>query len=71
VATVGGRHLLLGSSDLDPFSLANLEALVEVDDTRIVEHAETWILGHFPSSRRVTSVEAGALLQRWLLDPLP
>ena len=34
VATVDGRRLLVGSFNLDPFSLANLEALVEVADTR-------------------------------------
>jgi cardiolipin synthase len=70
VATVDGRHLLVGSFNLDPFSLANLEALVEVDDTQVVEQGEAWIQGHFASSRSVTTVEATARLQRWLLDPL-
>jgi cardiolipin synthase len=69
VSTVDGRLLLVGSFNLDPFSLANLEALVEVDDTRIVEQGEAWIQSHFASSRSMTSVEAGSWLRRWLLDP--
>jgi cardiolipin synthase len=69
VATVDGRRLLVGSFNLDPFSLANLEALVEVDDTRVVEQGEAWIQTHLASSRAMTSVEAGSWLRRWLLDP--
>jgi cardiolipin synthase len=70
VATIDGRRLLVGSFNLDPFSLANLEALVEVDDTPVVEQAEAWIQDHFARSRSMTSVEASSRLQRWLLDPL-
>jgi cardiolipin synthase A/B len=70
VATVDGRRLLVGSFNLDPFSLANLEALVEVDDTHVVEQADAWIQDHFSRSRSMTSVEASSRLQRWLLDPL-
>ncbi|MBI2571974.1 MAG: cardiolipin synthase B [Candidatus Schekmanbacteria bacterium] len=70
VATVDGRRLLVGSFNLDPFSLVNLEALVEVDDTRVIEQAEAWIQTHFASSRAMTSVEATTRLRRWLLDPL-
>ena len=70
VATVDGRRLLVGSFNLDPFSLANLEALVEVDDTPVVEQGEAWIQDHFARSRSITSVEASSRLQRSLLDPL-
>jgi cardiolipin synthase len=70
VATVDGRRLLVGSFNLDPFSLANLEALVEVADTQIVKRGEAWIQDHFARSRSMTSVEASSRLQRWLLDPL-
>jgi len=70
VATVDGRIFLVGSFNLDPFSLANLEALVEVDDTKIVKQGEAWIQDHFTRSRSMTSVEACSLLQRWLFDPL-
>jgi cardiolipin synthase A/B len=70
VATVDGRRLLVGSFNLDPFSLANLEALVEVADTQIVNRGEAWIQDHFARSRAMTSVEASSRLQRFLLDPL-
>jgi len=68
VATVDGRRLLVGS--LDPFSLANLETLVEVDDARVVEQGEAWIEAHLAVSRAMTSVEAETRLHRWLLDPV-
>jgi cardiolipin synthase len=70
VATVDGRRLLVGSFNLDPFSLANLEALVEVEATQVVEQGERWIQDRFASSRAMTTVEASSRLQRWLLDPL-
>jgi cardiolipin synthase len=70
VATVDGRRLLVGSFNLDPFSLANLEALVEVADAGVVEQGEAWIQDHFVRSRQMTSVEASSWLRTWLLDPL-
>jgi cardiolipin synthase A/B len=70
VATVDGRRLLIGSFNLDPFSLANLEALVEVEDTPVVAQGEAWIQDHFARSRSITVVEASSRLQRWLLDRL-
>jgi cardiolipin synthase len=70
VATVDGRRLLVGSFNLDPFSLANLEALVEVADPQVIEQGEAWIQDHFVRSRQMTSVDASSWLRRWLLDPL-
>lgn len=70
VASVDGRRLLVGSFNLDPFSLANLEALVEVDDMQVVNQAEAWIQRHFASSQPMTSVEASSWLRRYVLDPL-
>lgn len=70
VATVDGHRLLLGSFNLDPFSLANLEALVEVNDNSVVQQAEAWIQDHIDRSRAITSLEATSRLRRWLLDPL-
>lgn len=70
VATVDGRRLLVGSFNLDPFSLANLEGLVEVDDAPVVARGEAWIQDHFARSRQMTSVESSSRVQRWLLDPL-
>ena len=69
VATIDGRCLLVGSFNLDPFSLANQEALVEVADTQVVKRAEAWIQDHFARSRSITSVDASSRLRRWLLDP--
>jgi cardiolipin synthase len=70
VATVDGRRLLVGSFNLDPLSLANLETLVEVVESGIVAQAEAWISDHFARSRAMTAVEASTWLHRWLLDPL-
>jgi cardiolipin synthase A/B len=70
VATIDGRRLLVGSFNLDPFSLANLEVLVEVANTQVVHQGEAWIQDHFARSRSMTSVEASSRLQMWLLDPL-
>jgi cardiolipin synthase len=70
VATVDGRRLLVGSFNLDPFSLANLEALVEVTDPAVVARGEAWIQDHFARSRPMTSLEASSLRSRWVLDPL-
>lgn len=70
VAAVDGRRLLVGSFNLDPFSLANLEALVEVADPRVIEQGEAWIQDHLMRSRKMTSVDASSWLRRWLLDPL-
>jgi cardiolipin synthase A/B len=69
VATVDGRRLLVGSFNLDPFSLVNLESLVEVTDRRLVQRGEAWISDHFTHSRAITSVEASSRLRRWLLEP--
>ena len=70
VATIDGRRLLVGSFNLDPLSLANLETLVEVADTHLVEQVDAWIQDHFARSRTMTSVEASTWLHRWLFDPL-
>lgn len=69
IAAVDGRRLLVGSFNLDPFSLANLETLVDVEDPRVVAQAETWISKHFEACREMTSIEQQSWIQRWLLDP--
>lgn len=69
-ATIDGSSLFVGSFNLDPFSLANLETLVEVDDAKAVEQGEAWIQSHFSRAHRITLVEASSRLRRWLLDPL-
>ena len=70
VATIDGRRLLVGSFNLDPLSLANLETLVEVSDVNLVQQGEAWIQDHFARSRSMTSVEASTWLHRWVFDPL-
>jgi cardiolipin synthase len=70
VATADGHRLLLGSFNLDAFSLANLEALIEVNDNGVVKQAEAWIQHHMESSRTITSLEANSRVRRWVLDPL-
>ena len=70
VATIDGRHLLVGSFNLDPFSLGNLEALVEVTDPHVVAGGEDWIQERFARCHVVTSVEASSFPRRWLLDPM-
>jgi cardiolipin synthase len=55
LAVIDGEHLLLGSFNLDPFSLANLEALVEARDAPAAGAAERWILGKLPRARRIES----------------
>lgn len=43
VAVVDGLRLLLGSFNLDPLSLANLEALAEAEDREVSAAGERWI----------------------------
>jgi cardiolipin synthase A/B len=70
VATIDGCRLLVGSFNLDPFSLANLESLVEVADSEVVARGEAWIQEHYAHSRAITSAEVSTRWQRWLFDPL-
>jgi cardiolipin synthase len=67
VATVDGNLLLVGSFNLDPFSLVNLESLVEVGDAKVVGQGEKWIQDHFARSRIMRVQRAGSLWQAWLL----
>lgn len=69
VATVDGQRLLVGSFNLDPFSLANLEALVTVDDRHVVAQVEGWIRAHLALAQPMTTVEASSWRRRWLIDP--
>jgi cardiolipin synthase len=69
-AIADGRRLLLGSFNLDPFSLKNLEALVEVDDVDVARAGEAWMERLVAGSRLITAerLERGSRLQRWALD---
>jgi cardiolipin synthase len=68
-AVVDGRKLLVGSFNLDPLSLVNLETLVEVEEARVATHASLWLEKHMAQSRRVFLEECRrSPLQQWLLD---
>ena len=53
-ATIDNYRFLVGSFNLDPLSLSNLETLVEVEDAEVVPRADAWIESHLAGSRRVT-----------------
>lgn len=55
VAVVDGSRLLLGSFNLDPYSMSNLETLVEVDEVEAVAAARAWLLARLAEG---TPVEA-------------
>ena len=70
LATVDGQRLIAGSFNLDPFSLANLEVLVEVSESKVVGQAEAWIHDHLARARPITHAEASSRMQTWLFGPL-
>jgi cardiolipin synthase len=70
VAAIDGRQLLIGSFNLDPFSLTNREVLVEVNQRDIAAQGEAWIAQRMAEAHAVSEVEVGTLIQRWLLEPL-
>ncbi|WP_257448180.1 phospholipase D-like domain-containing protein [Archangium lipolyticum] len=68
-AVVDGRRLLVGSFNLDPLSLVNLETLVEVEDADVAARATQWMERHMGQARPVGLEDcARSGLQRWLLD---
>jgi cardiolipin synthase len=71
-AVMDESRLLVGSFNLEPFSLANLEALVEVEDEPVARAGKAWIEARLAESRQVTLADlAGrSRLQRWLLDAI-
>jgi cardiolipin synthase len=69
VASIDSRCLLIGSFNLDPFSLANREVLTEITEHSVVEEGEHWILERLRASNPVTAVEVGSWLTRWFWEP--
>jgi cardiolipin synthase len=59
LAVVDGQRLLVGSFNLDPFSLANLEALVVADDGAAAADAQAWI------ARRAAEAHPATAPFRW------
>lgn len=70
VAAVDGQRLLLGSFNLDPLSLANLEALAEVTLPAPAADAERWIRARFEEGERFTLERIGAAssAERFLVE---
>ncbi|XXF77049.1 phospholipase D-like domain-containing protein [Myxococcaceae bacterium GXIMD 01537] len=68
-AVVDGERLLVGSFNLDPLSMVNLETLVEVDDPEVAAQATRWLDRHLASARTVHLDECARTgFQRWVLD---
>jgi cardiolipin synthase A/B len=71
-AVMDGRRLLLGSFNLDPLSLANLETLVEIEEPEVAGEGMAWMERLVAQSREITAEELAARprLARWVLDGL-
>jgi len=68
---VDERRMLIGSFNLDPLSLVNLEVLVDVEDPAVAAKGEAWIADHCVRSREINAqAVAGSALRVWLLDAL-
>jgi cardiolipin synthase len=66
VAVIDGTHLLLGSFNLDPFSLANLEVLAEAEDQEVAQAGQRWIEARLDEARPVPPAAPGAgAFGRW------
>jgi cardiolipin synthase len=70
-AVVDGRRLLVGSFNLDPLSLVNLETLVDIEDEAVAAQAMVWLEKHLRLSRPILLEHCQRTgLQAWLLDIL-
>jgi len=68
-AVVDGERLLVGSFNLDPLSLVNLETLVEVEDVAMAEQATRWMERHLTGARPVgLELFARTGLRHWLQE---
>jgi cardiolipin synthase len=65
-AVIDGRRLLLGSFNLDPFSLADLETLVIVDDEAVAQRAERWIERRLAEGSPLPAPSAWSRLLAWI-----
>jgi cardiolipin synthase len=70
-AVVDGKRLLLGSFNLDPLSMVNLETLVDVEDEGVAAQATAWLDKQLKDSRPISLEDCSRTgLQAWLLDIL-
>ncbi|HEX8953500.1 MAG TPA: phosphatidylserine/phosphatidylglycerophosphate/cardiolipin synthase family protein [Polyangia bacterium] len=60
-------RLLVGSFNLDPYSLADLEVLVDARDPRVAAEATTWIDGHLEHALAITDARprGGRIRRLW------
>src|SRR5260370_33425065 len=66
---VDESRMLIGSFNLDPLSLVNLEVLVDVEDPAVAAKGEAWIADHCVRSREINAqAVGGTALVGWLLD---
>ena len=68
VAIVDGQLSLVGSFNLDPLSLTNLEVLVRIHDARFGAELEQWVVSRLQHARLVTQVQPG--LQSAVLEQI-
>jgi cardiolipin synthase len=66
---VDDERFLVGSFNLDPLSLANQEALVEVRRPAVVAQGRAWMERHLDGARRVEAQERSRV-ERWLIAPV-
>jgi cardiolipin synthase len=69
-AVVDGKRLLSGSFNLDPFSLANLETLVDATEEYVAGQVENWILQRIRDSKPVSLATIRQGLKSWWLGVL-
>ena len=70
-AAVDGARLLVGSFNLDPFSLANLEALAEIYDPDVAADGERWIRARFEEALPVApEIARASAFERLVVERL-
>jgi len=71
-AVMDGYRLLIGSFNLDPLSLANLETLVEIDEPGVAAEGRAWMERLLEQSTEITIRDLASRhrLARWILDAL-
>jgi cardiolipin synthase len=70
-ALVDDRRFLVGSFNLDPLSLSDLEALLELDSPSAVSQGRAWMEAKLALAKRVRPEDvARSPLNRWLFDVL-
>ena len=71
-AAVDGARLLVGSFNLDPLSLANLEALVVVDDAATAADGARSIRARFDEGEEITldGIGRGTWLERFVVESI-